>query len=239
MITFVNSETLYLTTYIRYQVVKESIKATVFSEHWGHFLRDLLEQLNDRCKPKESIRRAWNWITIDWRRIVRWRTQPRPVVAATDADGTAKRSVRRCGGDMARVLASRGGGRKEGSDVRGGRPPLKGVARGVAEARGVGGGSQGKRASMPQNVDRERRVPHPFIQIHIHTQTYRFLVDDPSQVDRAAQHVEVVAGWSLAVDDFRTCNDVRSRSARATEAADRARRIIAGKLLVSWSRVIR
>lgn len=146
----------------------------MFSEPWGHFLRDLFEQMNDRCKPKESIRRAWNWITIDWRRIVRWRTQPRPVVAATDADGTAKRSVRRCGGDMARVLASRGGGRKEGSDVRGRAATLLGVARGVAEARGVGGGSQGKRASMPQNVDRERRVPHPFIQIHI--QTYRFLV---------------------------------------------------------------
>lgn len=85
------------------------------------------------------------------------------------------------------------GERKDLTYGTGGHPP-RGVAGGVAEARGVGGGSQGKRASMPQNVDRERRVPHPFIQIYIHTQTYRFLVDDPSQVDRAAQHVEVVAG---------------------------------------------
>lgn len=80
-------------------------------------------------------------------------------------------SVRRCGGGMAGERArkrqrerTRGGGRKEGTDVR---RVARGVAGGVAEAgRGVGGGRQGRRASMPQNVDRERRVPHPFALTH-------------------------------------------------------------------------
>lgn len=71
---------------------------------------------------------------------------------------------------------------------------------------GVGGGRQGRRASMPQNVDRERRVPHPFVLTH------RFRVEgfaNASRRSRREPRGAVAEGRSRrSRNPVTTCEDV-------------------------------